>query len=88
LIQKKNSIHIIYTSGHWESTEDRKIAKYILENGKKWSEIAKMLENHRTEHMVKNRFKTMTIKLRKNYKDANSERDMLLKFMEDEEVND
>ena len=57
-------------SGQWDSSEDRQIAAFILHNGKKWSEIAKLLDSHRTEHMVKNRFKTITIKLKKKYKDA------------------
>lgn len=61
------------------------MALYILENGKKWSEIVKTLENHRTEHMIKNRFKTLLIKLKKKYKEIYSERDLLIKFLEEKE---
>lgn len=33
--------------------------KGIIEHGKKWSKVAKHLGGNRTEHMVKNRFKSM-----------------------------
>jgi hypothetical protein len=36
--------------------------------------------------MVKNRFKTLTIKLKKKYKDIKLENDMLLKFMGENEA--
>jgi hypothetical protein len=41
---------IIYNlfSGHWESTEDWKIASCILQKGSRWSEIAKTLGRQRT----------------------------------------
>ena len=68
-------------SGQWDSAEDRKIAAFILASGKKWSEIAKSLDNHRTEHMVKNRFKTLTIRLRKKFKDTEDEKELLEKFL-------
>jgi hypothetical protein len=65
------------------------MVQFIQENGKKWSEIVKALQNHRTEHMIKNRFKTLTIKLRKKYKDILSEKELLVKFMEEnEEIED
>lgn len=31
----------------------------MLEHGKKWSKVSKMLGGKRTEHMVKNRFKSL-----------------------------
>ena len=45
----------------------------MLESGRKWSEIARALGNARTEHMVKNRFKTLVIMLRKKYQPLEEE---------------
>lgn len=55
--------------------------EFILKNGKKWSEIGKVLENHRTEHMIKNRFKTLNLKLNKKYSGNYTEKELLLKFL-------
>lgn len=33
----KKAVKYNLFSGQWESTEDRKMALYILQNGKKWS---------------------------------------------------
>ena len=33
--------------------------------GKKWSQIAKMLNTNRTEHMVKNRYNSIINKMRR-----------------------
>lgn len=41
------------------------ILKLTLEKGKKWSQIARMLNTHRTEHMVKNRFNSIINKIRR-----------------------
>jgi len=35
------------------------LIELMLKVGKRWSKVAKSLGNKRTEHMVKNRFKTI-----------------------------
>lgn len=45
----------------------------MVEFGRKWSEIARTLGNARTEHMVKNRYKTLIIMLRKKYQQIEDE---------------
>ncbi len=54
-IPPKEGKHNYISRGEWDPAEDRFIASFILEKGKKWSEISKRLQNQRTEHMVKNR---------------------------------
>lgn len=71
-------------SGHWNSTEDRKIAEHILKRGNRWSEIAKALGKSRTEHMVKNRLKTMLIRLRKRYGEEATDEELLVRFTHEE----
>lgn len=67
--QKKQYCLLLYMcSGDWEADEDRKIADYILSVGRKWSDIAKKLGSHRTEHMIKNRYKTLIIKMKKSHR--------------------
>lgn len=34
--------------------------KYILENGTKWAKMVPHLDGKRTEHMIKNRFNSIT----------------------------
>ena len=54
--------------------EDIKIIKFVLINGTKWSKLAKISSNKRTEHNLKNRFfsilgrflKMATKKVKKN----------------------
>jgi len=43
----------------WTTIEDYELINTILRTGKKWSKVAKELGNRRTEHMVKNRFRSM-----------------------------
>lgn len=43
------------------------IVRLLGQEGRKWSLIAKRLGSHRTEHMVKNRFKTILLKQKKEY---------------------
>jgi hypothetical protein len=40
----------------------------VLAQGKKWSSIAKELKNTRTEHMVKNRYKSLLSRQNKKSK--------------------
>jgi hypothetical protein len=65
LIPTRKGNSISYCRGEWDEEEDRLIVNYILFNGRRWSNIAKELGNHRTEHMVKNRYKTLIIKQKK-----------------------
>ena len=52
----------------------------VLKEGKKWAYIAKTLEYKRTEHMVKNRYKSLQTKFKKLFKASRfrSERDLLI----------
>ena len=52
-----------------------------MEKGKKWSEISKLLGNQRTEHMVKNRFKTILIRQKKIAPDLKNEADLLKNYI-------
>jgi hypothetical protein len=60
-----NHISTAINKNQWTAAEDIKILKYALEAGKKWSAMAAMLDTHRTEHMVKNRFNSIINKKRK-----------------------
>jgi hypothetical protein len=52
----------------WQGHEDLRILSFVLEHGKKWSKIVEELENTRTEHMVKNRFKSLLAKVENDFK--------------------
>lgn len=41
--------------------------KHVVEKGKQWSTISKLLEAKRTEHMVKNRFKSLVLTYSKEF---------------------
>ena len=41
--------------GKWSREDDVKIIEFVIENGTKWSKLAKKILN-RTEHNIKNRF--------------------------------
>lgn len=43
----------------WGIDEDIQLIEYIERLGKKWALISKMFNGRRTEHMVKNRFKSL-----------------------------
>lgn len=49
------SILKIFYRGTWSKEEDYELLKLAKEKGKKWSEIARLL-NGRTENSVKNRY--------------------------------
>jgi hypothetical protein len=53
----------IKLSGDWTPTEDRAILEFVLHNGRKWAQMCKELIPHRTEHMIKNRFKSLLVKV-------------------------
>lgn len=48
--------------GNWTEEEDRTIVLYVFQNGKKWSKIRDLLQNKRTEHMIKNRYHSLLTK--------------------------
>lgn len=52
------------SKGEWTQAEDSCLLEYVLEIGKKWSAIAKCIRK-RTEHAVKNRFKSLIKKYKK-----------------------
>ena len=66
--------------GEWDSSEDALIVSFILKHGKKWAIISKELDGKRTEHMVKNRYKSIIITLRKKYPQLDNEEDLLRAF--------
>jgi hypothetical protein len=70
LILIKNSNRMLKLSGEWEEWEDRLIIEHVLNQGRKWSNIGKLLNNQRTEHMIKNRFNSMLIKHQKKYSEV------------------
>lgn len=43
----------------WTLSEDFELVKAVNSIGKKWARVSKKLEGRRTEHMVKNRFKSL-----------------------------
>lgn len=49
--------------------EERRFIGLLIEKGRKWSKIARELESNRTEHMVKNRFKTILGRMKRSYPD-------------------
>ena len=63
-IQK--SVFFEIFSGSWTEEEEQRFVFLILSMGRKWSKIARELESNRTEHMVKNRYKTILGRLKKD----------------------
>ena len=57
--------------GAWTEEEDMNLLKVFLQHGKKWSEIAKVIDN-RTENAVKNRFNSLMKKYQKDITLGNS----------------
>jgi hypothetical protein len=43
----------------WTQDEDATLMTTVKNRGKKWSLVVKKLNNTRTEHMVKNRYKSL-----------------------------
>lgn len=42
--------------GDWTNEEDIEIVDYVYQQGTKWSKLAKIFKENRTEHNLKNRF--------------------------------
>lgn len=51
----------------WTATEDLTLLNCIKKKGKRWSVAMKELSNTRTEHMVKNRYKSLISNESKRY---------------------
>jgi hypothetical protein len=49
-------------SGEWTLEEDVAILEFVLRSGHKWATICRDWLPSRTEHMIKNRFKSLLIK--------------------------
>lgn len=84
---RKETVSTKLYSGQWEEKEDRFIVEYILGKGRRWSEIGRKLEKQRTEHMIKNRYKTLLIRLKKKYPEIKGESQLLQQFL-NEEIHD
>lgn len=67
------------TRGAWEPEEDLILINCVRREGKKWAFIAKNLQDRRTEHMVKNRYKSLVTRFKKELKNKRfrSEKDLL-----------
>ena len=64
--------------------EERRFIALLIEKGRKWSKIARELESNRTEHMVKNRFKTILGRMKRSNPDIKDEDKLLEMFMTNE----
>ena len=56
----QNHLNKEINKGEWTAEEDRIIFEFIREFGTKWAKIIPLLNNARTEHMIKNRSKAIT----------------------------
>ena len=65
--------------GAWTAEEDIILISGVRKEGKKWAYIAKCLQDTRTEHTVKNRYKSILTRFRKELKERRltCERDLL-----------
>lgn len=48
--------------GNWTPNEDLEIFKFVAEYGKRWSKLVPVLQQTRTEHMIKNRYNSLVNK--------------------------
>jgi hypothetical protein len=51
-----NHLNPIVKRGHWSPEEDIRLFELVDEHGLRWSRISKLMDDTRTEHMVKNRY--------------------------------
>lgn len=58
------------------------MARLLMTEGCHWSLIAKKLGKNRTEHMIKNRYKTILCKQKKLFPQIKSENALILSFVE------
>jgi hypothetical protein len=54
-----NHLDPVKVHSEWTLAEDLTLLTTVKSNGKKWSLVVKKLHNTRTEHMVKNRYKSL-----------------------------
>jgi hypothetical protein len=59
--------------GEWTPQEDHIIFCFVSENGKRWSRIVPLLNDTRTEHMIKNRYNSLISKARSSKKQKEEE---------------
>ncbi len=52
-------MNITVRRGSWEMNEDLIILESVLDYGHKWARVSDILQGHRTEHMIKNRFHSL-----------------------------
>jgi len=52
--------------GEWSVKEDALIFQHVIESDKRWSKMVPLLQNTRTEHMIKNRYNSIINKNRIN----------------------
>jgi hypothetical protein len=64
--------------------EDILLAKLFLSEGRKWSQVSRKMGGSRTEHMVKNRYKTLVSKQKKLHPDITNEYALLRTYLEPE----
>lgn len=53
----------------WRVEEDLELIMSVKQIGKRWAKVSKSLNGRRTEHMVKNRFKSLYHLESKKYKE-------------------
>lgn len=58
----------------------------VYNKGKKWSDIAKKLDKSRTEHMIKNRYKSLLIHHQKKVKNIEKEEKILNSLAKEMEI--
>lgn len=65
--------------GNWTLEEDLSIFKFVAEFGKRWCKLVPILNEVRTEHMIKNRFNSLISKIKYHKKER--EEQMVLKIV-------
>lgn len=68
-----NHLDINKKHGDWTHKEDLIIFRYVCENGKRWSKVVPLLNETRTEHMIKNRYNSLISKNKVNKKQKEEE---------------
>lgn len=58
------------------------MVKLFLAEGRRWSKVAKQLGSQRTEHMVKNRHKTIISRQKRLFPSLSTETSLLRSFLQ------
>ncbi len=69
-------------SGEWTEEEDKEVVRLFIIEGKRWSQVAKKLGSHRTEHMVKNRYKTILARQKKLFPHIGNENTLIRSYLD------